>query len=182
MNATPRVGAITLALFGLLAPMTPAAAQDHGYVQASVFADTRQFGSATTTSGLVTEPFSRDATGIGGSLRVGTWLHPHWTLEAGVDADSRTTVDLDNPFDLPLFPSRLLPFDMKSSSRFTTVATLVGFHQQATRRLVDIEPGSASFGRPIAWTSRTSFFHRRCSPAICRLRLSISRRSSSAER
>jgi hypothetical protein len=121
-------------LFLLFGATIGVSAQEGVYVQGSAFADVRQFGSSSVSLvGLgLDDDFSLDATGVGGSVRVGTWLHRRWTLEAGVDLASETTSEARNPFILALFPPGRQPFDLKAGSRFTTVTTVVGFHQRAS--------------------------------------------------
>lgn len=67
------------------------AAQDTGYIAGAGFADIRLFGGTESRSPLFNEDASRDATGAGGSIRVGTWVHPRWTLEVGADVSSKTS-------------------------------------------------------------------------------------------
>src|SRR5689334_11445178 len=110
-----------------------ASAQEGVYVQGTVFADVRQFGTAGTIQSI-SDDFSLDATGIGGSARVGTWLDRRWTLEAGFDIANRTTVEFENPYILAIFPPGSRPRDLSTSTSFTSVTTMVGFHQRANRR------------------------------------------------
>src|SRR6185503_467049 len=107
-----------------------ASAQEGVYVQGTVFADVRQFGTAGTIQSI-SDDFSLDATGIGGSVRVGTWLDRRWTLEAGFDMGNRTTLEFENPYILAIFPPGTRPRDLSTSTSFTSVTTMVGFHQRA---------------------------------------------------
>jgi hypothetical protein len=118
----------------LLIGSATASAQTVGYVAATAFADIRQFGSTSSRAVIPGDDFSMDATGLGGSVRVGTWLHPRWTLEVGADVGSKTTVDFENPIIIQIFPPPT-PLNLKSSSRFVTVSTMVGFHPPAVGRL-----------------------------------------------
>ncbi len=110
---------------------TGTSAQEGVYLQGSVFADVRQFGSSSGALRNLIDEFSLDATGIGGSIRVGTWLHRRWTIEAGLDVSNRTTVEMGNPFILAIFPPGRLPLDLEASAKFTSVTTMLGFHQRA---------------------------------------------------
>jgi hypothetical protein len=110
-------------------------AQEGVYVQGAVFADIRQFGTTAIDVASLEGDSSLDATGIGGSVRVGTWLDRRWTLEAGFDMANQTTVEIENPYILALFPPNLRPRDLSVSTSFTNVTTTVGFHQRANRRL-----------------------------------------------
>src|SRR4026208_1551999 len=89
---TPR---IALAIVLVCVCSRAASAQPAGYVAGSVFADLREFGS-TSTVPYYGDQFSLDATGIGGGIRVGTFLHPRWSLELSAEVASRTTTDLDD--------------------------------------------------------------------------------------
>jgi hypothetical protein len=121
--------------FGLLLLLmctTAGSAQDAGYVSGSVFADIREFSN---TSGVpyYGDQFSLDATGIGGGLRIGTFLHPRWSLELSAETASKTTVDLDDAARILIFPPPR--FDFRASARFLTVTTSVGFHPPAVGRV-----------------------------------------------
>jgi hypothetical protein len=112
---------------------SPLLAQSGIYVGGSGFADIREFGSSGQVYALNGEDNSLDATGAGGALRVGTWLHPRWTLELGLEMASRTTVDFEPPFVIQIFP--LPRIDAEASSEFTSVTAMVGFHPPKTGRL-----------------------------------------------
>ncbi|RPI56370.1 MAG: hypothetical protein EHM55_05290 [Acidobacteria bacterium] len=131
MNSAALITRSALALIFLFATVMSASAQEGVYVQASAFADIRQFGSSGGAAIDLDDEFSLDATGVGGSIRVGTWLHRRWTIEAGLDLSNRTTVTFGNPFILALFPPGRQPFDLQASSSFTSVTTTIGFHQRA---------------------------------------------------
>ena len=116
----------------VLAGAAIASAQTAGYVGGSVFADIRTFGS-TSAVPYYGDQFSLDATGIGGGVRVGTFLHPRWSLELAVETASRTTVDLNDTVRILIAPPT--PLNFRASARFMTVATTVGFHQPAGSRV-----------------------------------------------
>ena len=124
------------AAFGLVLLLmcsTPASAQNAGYVGGLVFADIREFGSSSAVP-YYGNQFSLDATGVGGGLRVGTVLHPRWTLELSAEAASKTMVDLDDGVRILIYPP-LPPFNFRASARFVTVTTSLGFHQPAMGRV-----------------------------------------------
>ena len=125
----PSIPAIlTLILIGTAAS---AQAQEGIYVQGSVFADIREFGSSSSTIVDLDDGSSLNATGAGGSIRVGTWLHRRWTIETGLDLSTRTTNEFRNPYILAIFPPRTAPLDLKASTSFASVTTMLGFHQRA---------------------------------------------------
>jgi hypothetical protein len=142
------------------------------YVQGTVFADIRQFGTAGTIQ-AISDDFSLDATGIGGSARVGTWLDRRWTVEAGFDMGNRTTVEFENPYILAIFPPGLRPRDLSTSTSFTSVTTMVGFHQRANRRWRFGYRAGFSFVRA-TFRSQLPVFSITQSPAIFRLETSFS--------
>lgn len=111
---------------------TTAAAQTGGYISGGAFADIRQFGSTSGQSPFLAD-FSRDAIGAGGGVRVGTWVHPRWTLEAGAEVATRTTATFNGPVIAIFPPPRGL--DFRASSSFINVTTMVGFHSPAGKRV-----------------------------------------------
>ena len=104
-----------------------AAAQPAVYAGGGAFTDIKRFGSSQGYSG--TDNYSLDGTSTGGSLRIGTFLNPRWTLELSVDAAGRTRVDSSYPYvqiltpDIPVRSLRLM-----ASTQFTAVSTTVGYH------------------------------------------------------
>src|SRR5215216_310936 len=123
---------VILGFISLLLCAATASAQTAGYVGGSVFADIREFGS-TGAVPYYGDQFSLDSTGLGGGLRIGTFLHPRWSLELAAEASSKTTVDLDDAVRILIFPPPIL--DFRASARFVTVTTTVGFHPPATGRV-----------------------------------------------
>lgn len=117
----------------ILACSAAASAQDAGYVSGTAFADIRQFGGQTNRTTIFGDEASQDATGVGGSLRIGTWVHPRWTLEVGADVTSRTRQTVTGPV-IAIFPP-VPPLELKTSTRFMGVTTMVGFHSPAGRRV-----------------------------------------------
>lgn len=120
---------LTLVFF--FSAVISASAQEGIYVQGSAFADIREFGSSSATIVGLDDESSLDAIGAGGSIRVGTWLHRRWTIEAGLDLTTRTTNDFRNPYILAIFPPGLAPLDLSASTSFASVTTMLGFHQRA---------------------------------------------------
>ena len=116
----------------LLVCASTARAQTSGYIAGAAFADIRQFGSTSGQSPFLTD-FSRDAIGAGGGVRVGTWVHPRWTLEVGAEAATRTTATFSGPVIAIFPPPRGL--DFRASSSFINVTTMIGFHAPAGRRV-----------------------------------------------
>lgn len=116
----------------VLAWAATSAAQTAGYVGGSAFADIRLFGS-TSAVPYYGDQFSLDSTGVGGGLRVGTFLHPRWSLELAADRSSRATVDLNDTVRILIAPPT--PLDFRASARFVTVATTVALHQPAAGRV-----------------------------------------------
>jgi hypothetical protein len=120
-----------LTLIFFFGAVISASAQEGIYVQGSAFADVREFGSSSSTIVGPDDESSLDAVGAGGSIRVGTWLHRRWTIEAGLDLTTRTTNDFRNPYILAIFPPGLAPLDLSASTSFASVTTMLGFHQRA---------------------------------------------------
>jgi hypothetical protein len=134
MYRTPGLVRLAPALLLTVCFANNASAQQGVYVQGTVFADIRQFGTTGAIQSAISD-FSLDATGIGGSARVGTWLDRRWTLEAGFEMGNRTTVEIENPYILALFPPGMRPRDLEASTSFTSVTPMIGFHQRANRRV-----------------------------------------------
>ena len=120
---------LALVLIALGAP--GAAAQSKAFITGTAFADIKQFDSVAYDRRELSaaDPLSGDATGAGGGLRVGTFLHPRWSLELGVDAGSTTKQVFPNPYaSFPrVMPALRVP-DLSASTRFLSVSTVVGFH------------------------------------------------------
>lgn len=105
------------------------------YVAGALFGDIREFGDVNQEGSFgLGDLGSRDAAGIGGSFRVGTWLHPRWTLELGLDIATRTTIERESDVVIAIYPPPP-PISFKASSDFTTVSTMVGFHQPVSGRI-----------------------------------------------
>ena len=117
----------------LLASWSTASAQESVYIAGTGFADGRLFSGTSGRTTLFTEDFSRDATGAGGSIRVGTWVHPRWTLEVGADVSSKTSSTFRGPV-IAIFPPPPA-LELTSSTSFVSVSTMVGFHSPAGRRV-----------------------------------------------
>ena len=130
--ATAGLRLVFTLLFIAIAGRT-ASAQSGPYVSGTVFGDIKRFGGTDIDRGD-DEDDSFDATGLGGSVRVGTWVHPQWTLELGVDVGSKTTSSFTNPIQIQIFPP-IPPFEIKNSNSFMSVSTVVGFHPRADGRI-----------------------------------------------
>ena len=95
------------------------------------FAEIKQFDSVTYDPRILAteDDFSLDATGAGGGVRVGTFLHPRWSLELAIDAGSKTRKAMPNPyFSIVGAPASLRFPELAASTRFLTVSTIIGFH------------------------------------------------------
>ena len=119
----------------LLSLGSTVSAQPAGYVSGTAFADIRQFGSnQAVLLGGSEDGESFDTTGVGGGLRIGTFLHPRWSLELGVDASSTETMVVQDQAVILIYPP-VPPRERKSSSSFMNVSTMVGFHPAAMGRV-----------------------------------------------
>ena len=116
-----------------------ASAQSRFYVGGTAIADIRRFDSIHLDPRILAslaDISSRDGTAPGGGVRVGTFLHPQWSLELAVDAGSKTTNSFQNPMDrLPIRSSTLRLPELSTSSSFLTVSTVVGFHPERMGRV-----------------------------------------------
>ena len=130
MNRT-LIHVLLLAAGGLLVEGRPLAAQSAVYVTGAGFAEIKQFDSVAYDPTILAsdDDFSMDATGAGGGVRVGTLLHPRWSLELAVDAGSTTRKSLPNPYVGIQMASSSLRFpEISASTRFLTVSSIIGFH------------------------------------------------------
>jgi hypothetical protein len=114
-------------------------AQPRFYVGGTAIADIRRFDSIDLDPRILAslaDISSRDGTAAGGGVRVGTFLHPRWSLELAVDAGSTTTHSFQNPIErLPSRSSTLRLPELSTSSSFLTVSTVVGFHPEKMGRV-----------------------------------------------
>ena len=138
MSRSSRVSRASLACGLLLVLARASSAQSAVYLTGSAFADIKRFGSTEDVYYGDALARSLDATGVGGGLRIGTFLHPRWSLELGVDAGTATEVDAPDPYViLAIYPPLPRP-DLKASTSFLAVSTVVGFHPPSTGR---VHPG-----------------------------------------
>ena len=118
---------------------TTASAQSGFYVGGAAVADIRRFDTIELDPRLlasIADPLSRDGIAAGGGVRVGTYLHPLWSLELAVDAGSHNTNAFANPLaSLPTRSSTLRLPELSNSTRFVTVSTVIGFHPAKTGRV-----------------------------------------------
>lgn len=133
MCMSPAIARALTASLVLMFAASPAEAQSRPYIGGTAFGDVRLFGDNAIVP-YAGDDFSLDATGVGGGLRVGTFLHPRWSVELAVDAASRTSVEVENPFRILIFPPPP-SFDLEASTSFFTVTTMVGFHPPSGGRL-----------------------------------------------
>ena len=137
MHPTALPSRLAFALLLTLVAAT-ASAQSRFYIGGTAVADVRRFDSIEIDPRVLAnigDVSSRDGTAPGGGLRVGTFLHPLWSLELAVDAGGRTTNKFRNPIEiLPVRSSTLRLPELSTSTSFLTVSTVVGFHPQTTGR------------------------------------------------
>jgi hypothetical protein len=132
MRPIPRVRTAIL-WCGLLLFSRAASAQSPVYVTATAFADIQRFGSSNSIGYYLNgEDLSLDSTTAGGGIRVGTFLHPKWSLELAIDGEAASRKTLRNPYSiLAIYPPIRIP-DTTTRTKFFTVSTAIGFHP-ATR-------------------------------------------------
>jgi hypothetical protein len=148
------IALLLLASTILLLPRA-AAAQSAPYV-AAIGAAEIKFGTSPSIFPFSQEE-SLDSTGAGGGLRVGTFLHPRWSLELSVDAGSRTQVEVENPVMILIFPPPPRAA-LRASTSYVTVSTLVGFHPAAIGRVRLGYRAGFSFVRGTYESDYPSFF------------------------
>ena len=144
----------------------------------AAFAEIKQFDSIVyDPRELATnaDNASANASGGGGGIRIGTFLHQRWSLELGVDAGSTTKQVLPNPYvSLPRGMPALRVPELSASTGFLSVATVVGFHPEKIGRVRLGYLGGFSFiratheselpdfiilsGSELVWTSGTFGF------------------------
>jgi hypothetical protein len=135
MNKAAVVNRCVITAFAILATASAASAQSGVYLSGATFADIRAFGSYDS-NGTLFRTTDNSATGIGGSLRVGTWLHPRFTIELGIDAASTTSVDTTGEIIIQIFPPPpKSEFDLQSSTKYTSVAVVLGYHPPPVKRV-----------------------------------------------
>jgi hypothetical protein len=130
---------IILLSAALLAWAGAASAQSRFYVGGAAMADIKRFDSFELDPRILAglgDISSRDGTAAGGGVRVGTFLHPLWTLELAVDASASTTRGFRNPIEaLPSRSSTLRLPELSNSNSFLTVSAVVGFHPEKMGRM-----------------------------------------------
>lgn len=116
----------------LAASVHEASAQSGTYISGIALADIKQFDSVEydpRVLALSSIGNSPNGTAAGGGIRVGTFLHPKLSVELGVEAESRTTKNFPNPYELMATRSSTLRLpETSQSTTFVTVNTVVGFH------------------------------------------------------
>src|SRR5262249_19366236 len=89
------------AAFGLLCWTRPLCAQSTTYVTGTAFADIKRFSSTTGVGYTIPgTDNSLDATAAGGGVRIGTFIHPKWTLELGIEDAGATKKTIANPYTI----------------------------------------------------------------------------------
>lgn len=116
-----------------------ALAQSGTYISGIALADIKQFDSVEydpRVLALSSIGNSPNGTAAGGGIRVGTFLHPKLSVELGVEAESRTTKNFPNPYELMSTRSSTLRLpETSQSTTFVTVNTVVGFHPPKAGRV-----------------------------------------------
>ena len=111
-----------------------AAAQSPVYITGTGFADIKTF-SGTHVSIYGPASSQLGGTTAGGGVRIGTFLHPRWTVELAVDAGGKTEGSSLYPMPLANIPAGLRIPDFKQSVQFLTVSSVVGYHPAVRGRL-----------------------------------------------
>ncbi len=123
----------------ILTLMASTASAQSLYIGGTAIADIRRFDSVELDPralSILGDISSRDGIAAGGGLRVGTFLHPLWSLELAVDAGDRITSAFLNPIErLPTRSSTLRLPEISTSTSFVTVSTVVGFHPEKAGRV-----------------------------------------------
>ena len=132
MHPIPLLAQLGFAMFLILAAANAGSAQSRVYVGGTAIADIRRFDSIQYDPRVLASFFSGmslDGTTAGGGARVGTFLHPLWSLELAVDAGSMSTNVFPNPVQsLPTRSSTLRLPQISNGTSFLTVSTVLGFH------------------------------------------------------
>jgi hypothetical protein len=118
-----------------------AAAQTKLYVAGGGFADVKRFNSATYR-----DQDNQNTTSLGGSVRVGTFVAPKWSLELAIDASRKTATNQTDIVILSIYPP-LPNFNLTPTNQFTSVGVLVGFHPEVSGRIRPGYLGGISFLR-----------------------------------
>ena len=139
MNRNPSfLSSLCLALVLFLVALAPgmAAAQSKAFLTGTAFAEIKQFDTIAYDPRVLAtnaDNASLDATGAGGGIRIGTFLHPRWSLEFAVDAGSTTKEVFPDPYGSIRPAIRVA--EVSASTRFLSVATVVGFHPEKIGRV-----------------------------------------------
>ncbi len=125
---------IGLVCCGLIVSALSAAAQSPVYITGTGFADIKTFSG--TEGNLYGSGSSQlGGTTAGGGLRIGTFLHPRWSLELAIDVGGKTEGSTQYPMILADIPTSLRVPDFKQRVRFLTVSSVVGYHPAPRGRL-----------------------------------------------
>ena len=130
---------------GLLVCLTlfvaqPARAQSRAYVSGDLFAEITRMSRTTVTPDDigVTSTAPRDGVTGGGGARVGAFFSPEFSLEFGVDLGK--TISDERTLSVPIpagisFPFPVPQFQSRTSTRFTAMSVLAGYHPPARGRV-----------------------------------------------
>ena len=130
---------------GLLVCLTlfvaqPARAQSRVYVSGDLFAEITRMSRTTVTPDDIGLSSSAPVDGVtgGGGARVGAFFSPQFSLEFGVDlgktiSDARM-LSVPIPAEI-IFPFPVPQFQSRTSTRFTAMSVLAGYHPPARGRV-----------------------------------------------
>ena len=127
---------LCLALF--VAPS--ARAQSRVYVSGDLFAEITRMSQTTVTPDDIGLSNSAPVDGVtgGGGARVGAFFSPEFSLEFGVDLGK--TISDERTLSVPIpagivFPFPVPEFQSRTSTRFTAMSVLAGYHPPARGRV-----------------------------------------------
>ena len=168
MHPTRLLARLRFAMFLILAAANAASAQSRVYVGGTAIADIRRFDSIQYDPRVLASFFSGmslDGTTAGGGARVGTFVHPMWSLEFAVDTSSVDTNVFPNPVQsLPSRSSTLRLPQVSNGTSFLTFSTVVGFHPGKMGRLRLGYLGRADAGAGNYESTIPNSAFRRCHP------------------
>ena len=112
----------------LASSVVVASAQSAVYVTGTGFADLKSFSETESDPSPGQDDSGLDGTAAGGGLRIGTFLHPRWSLELAIDVGGKTDGPAPYAIILTDLPSSSRISELKDSVRFLTISGVVGFH------------------------------------------------------
>jgi len=112
-------------LVAIAAPAAAQSATDRSYVSGGLFADIKRFSGDTDQAIL-------DGESVGGSVTVGTAVHPRWDLQISLDIPRFTATSREHVVTLQRTTYTL---ESITENQALSVATLVRFHAAASRKV-----------------------------------------------